>query len=434
MKNLFEIIKSFLIENCDRTRPLCLAMSGGPDSRCLFEILKQIRQEFFLDLHVVHIDHNYRKESNYEAEFLKKEMKSLKIPFHLKTLQMTAKSNLEDFFRIERIKFFKELYSKIKFQAIMLAHQEDDLAETVIKRVFEGANIAFFGSMDRISRFEEITFFRPFLNVLKKDILNWLKDNNIAYFIDKSNKDRNFLRARLREDVFPFLEDKFQKNIKQNLTKLSKRSYELKKYLDRKVEPYVKKIDYFGNNLHIDLRKIKEKIELRHLLKMIFRKQDLDVSSDVLENIVTWILENRANLEVNIKGAKIFIDRSHLFVLKDRISRLDNQLLKEGTFNFGIFEISVKKCNIYKQNTKWQDLLKNKSYIYVPENKYFISYERIAKFNKIWQNLKVPAILRKLVPVVFSEDRQAYDFLSGNNINYNKLNSKYLEINIKFLK
>ena len=68
-KVLETITKYNLVESGDK---IVLGVSGGPDSLCLLHVLYSLKEEYNLDLVVAHVNHNIRKESFGEANFLKK--------------------------------------------------------------------------------------------------------------------------------------------------------------------------------------------------------------------------------------------------------------------------------------------------------------------------------------------------------------------------
>ena len=57
--------------------PLLLGYSGGPDSKALLYLLLELRSHFNFKLHLAHVDHGWRAESQNEAEILRKEADAL---------------------------------------------------------------------------------------------------------------------------------------------------------------------------------------------------------------------------------------------------------------------------------------------------------------------------------------------------------------------
>ena len=129
----------------------------------------------------------------------------LKLPFHLKTLNpQTLVGNLEAACRNERLKFFKELSKQHGYQAVILAHHADDQAETVLKRVFEGADLTCMGGLKEKSEINGLSVWRPLLNVSKNDVLIWLQQHGHVAITDKTNLDPKYLRGRCRIQIIPY--------------------------------------------------------------------------------------------------------------------------------------------------------------------------------------------------------------------------------------
>ncbi len=225
------VLKKFLSLHWEKGRPILLSCSGGPDSKALLYLLIEAKKWFELEIHVAHIDHGWREESGAEAEALKKEVEGLRLPFHLKKLQNVQVK--EEAARDGRYAALSLIAREIDAQAIVLAHQMEDQAETVLKRIFEGATLPACKGMKEVSQHHEYKLWRPLLSVSKKELMEWLEYQKISYFTDPTNLDPQYLRGRLRTSIFPFLEKEFGKSIVKNLCLLGKRAEKLEEHLMR---------------------------------------------------------------------------------------------------------------------------------------------------------------------------------------------------------
>src|SRR6185295_17447811 len=100
----------FVEKHVDRTKPMLLGLSGGPDSICLLHLLLELK----LDLHIVHVDHAWRPESCDEALQLEALAATLNLPFHTTRLDpSTFTGNLEDQSRSARLQFFSQIQKKV---------------------------------------------------------------------------------------------------------------------------------------------------------------------------------------------------------------------------------------------------------------------------------------------------------------------------------
>ncbi|NGX34596.1 MAG: tRNA(Ile)-lysidine synthase [Candidatus Anoxychlamydiales bacterium] len=447
--DLLKNLKKFLSKNLDFTKPILLAYSGGTDSACLLDLLLKVKDEYKIDLHVAHVDHGWRKESGFQALEIKEKMKELKISFHLKKLKMAPikldpirlepKKNLENESRNQRILFFKSLFKKYKYQALITAHQKDDLAETVLKRFLEGANIFSLTSMQKVSKFDDFLIFRPLLDVKKTDILAYLNQNKINYYIDSTNKNTKFLRAKMRVDIFPFLQKNFNKQILDNLAQISSYSLELNNYLESKTVKIFDKMKISPFGLYIDLNEVNQSLELKFIIKKIAKLKDLDLdlSRHILEKLIFWILQKKPNLRVNLKNAKIFVDRGSFFILRNNYNSFNEKILvKPGCFDFDNWQVQVSRIkndsNIDYSQSCWQCLFINELIIYLPENKYYMTYPASNKYlKKLWENYKIPSFLRREVPIACSEGGETYEFLSGKRFKLNTENIFKIVIKLK---
>lgn len=419
--DLFDILKKFLDKNLDLKKPILLGLSGGVDSSALLDLLLQYKNNYPLDLHVATIDHGWREESFCEAEIIKKRMKKLNITFHFKKLNLKKEGNLENVSREERFLFFKKLSKKYNFQAVLLAHQKNDLAETVLKRLLEGANLFSLTSMSKTSKFDGMTIWRPLLDVSRKELISYLKKNKITYFNDATNENTKYLRAKMRKDIFPFLQKNFNKQILDNLKILSIRSTDLDSYLETKLQHFFNKLKKCPLGVCIDLKDVKHILELKYILKKISFDEKIDLSRDIIEQLSFWLINKKANLRLKLKNANLFADRGHFFILKKDFNSFKTKvLLKEGVLNLGPWLVIIKKVNKMSKNSSWQDLFSNKLEIYVPKDKYFITLPSTDKrLKKLWENAKVPAFLRRHIPALYNEDKVAYDFLSARKTKLN---------------
>ncbi len=218
--------------------PLLLGVSGGPDSLALLHLLVEACHFFSLELHVAHVDHGWRAESGAEAKILERVVRELGLPFYSSVLEKGEQTkNLEHRAREGRLHFFLNLYREKQFQALVLGHQANDAAETVLKRVLEGASLMSLGGMKPVCHFHGMPIWRPLLNTSKEELAAWLERKQLAAFDDPTNRDPRFLRARMREQLLPALAQVFGKEVQNNLCRLGEAAHEIQAYLRKKIAP-----------------------------------------------------------------------------------------------------------------------------------------------------------------------------------------------------
>lgn len=302
-------VKEFLKDHWDGQSPLLLGYSGGPDSKALLYSLLEAGCNF---LHVAHVDHGWREESRDEEELVRQEMERLNLPYYTTRLEMAMNGNNEAVARRERLRFFVSLFGKNPFQALILGHHADDLAETALKRLFEGAHLPFLGGMEPISMVEGMPVWRPFLQMEKRDLSLFLEQRELSPFIDPTNLDPLYLRSRLRLDTLPFLDRSFGKNVRANLCHLSDRAHELRRYLDKRIEGFQIRRGEWGIAIRCDGY---ERIEQRHMIHKTALSEGLLITRTVLEPLLDWVLDRRMMKKIFCQSRWIVSGRGWVFFL-----------------------------------------------------------------------------------------------------------------------
>jgi tRNA(Ile)-lysidine synthase len=291
--------KKLIEAKWDRKSPLLLGYSGGPDSKAL---LYYLLESGVATLHLAHVDHGWREESRSEALQLQAEAERVKLPFHLIRLESLPKANLEEHGRNERLAFFQSLFKKIPFQALLLAHQSDDRAETSLKRLFEGAQLASLTGLAPVSQMKGMEVWRPLLAVSKQEIWDYLDRKQLTPLLDPSNENPRFLRTRLRTQILPTLSAQFGKEIRDNLCCLSERSQELKDYLDERTQSAWERRVEEERGVRLDLTEL-ERIEVRHLLQRV-----VSFSRQMLEDILDDLASGQGNKSYSMNGKTLVVE------------------------------------------------------------------------------------------------------------------------------
>lgn len=441
---LEEALHDFLHHHYDPSRPVLLALSGGPDSLALLHLLIEYRKAHPLSFGIAHIDHGWRPESGEEARLLQQMSRALELPFHLKRLQPKAlQGNLEAACREERIKFFGELCRLHNYQAVLLAHHADDQTETVLKRVLEGVSLPYLSSMRPISTVYGVIIWRPLLHVQKGAIAGWLDSHGLKGFDDCTNFDPRFLRGKFRSRLLPLLAAEFGKEVGASMERLADEALQLREYLDERIAPVIARMEESPSGMFLDLNeRPSHRYELRYLIRRFCETVNLTLSREALETAVRLIVSNAADKQVETGQRLLKIDRGRLFLpsipwnpILDRIP-LQNGQLQVGEWRVGVQEFSApstQKCLL-----GWREVWKGRAEAWIPvsEGESFevggvelkASYRGYAAISKWWTNAKVPAFLRLGVPVIWRDGRVVHEFLTGREEKTNLFVQKWLHV------
>ena len=366
--------------------PLLLGYSGGPDSKALLYALLDAG----ITPHLAHIDHAWRPESAEESRLCKLEVEALGCPFH--TIRLDPPPASEEEARDARWNFFRSLFAKIPFQALLLGHQADDLAETVLKRVFEGAHLTSLTAMRETSLRDGITIWRPLLSFTKSDLAAYLAQKQLTPFYDSTNEDPAFLRSRMRHQILPFLNKTFGKQIAGNLCILSQRSAELDDYLQCKIAPLLPQVEAgpWGLYLRRELFAPLHPIEKRALIQELRPLSREEIDSH--------------------------LDKKELLLLSPTPPRFDNPIpLKLGTHRSGSWIAQISEAIEPLPLPHWRDIWKGSLQFTLPAGQFQLAFGSPSKsLRNRWRLHGVPLLLRAQVPAIYEAGRLTYELLTGS--------------------
>jgi tRNA(Ile)-lysidine synthase len=124
-------------------------------------------------------------------------------------------AGIEDAARRERYAFLRGVKDEVGARFIALGHTRDDQAETFLLRLLRGAG------MDGLSSMRPVAddLLRPMLHVSRADVLDHLRERGLTWREDASNADAALLRNRVRHELLPYLESRFNPALRATLAR-----------------------------------------------------------------------------------------------------------------------------------------------------------------------------------------------------------------------
>lgn len=226
MKNPIEILENFLKEHNISNKKVIVGFSAGPDSTCLALLLNELKEKYNLEIILAYFNHNWRDEAILEEDFTNAFAKKINATVCIKKAPKNVKKS-EEKARELRYNFFEKCAQKYKTDVVFLAHNKNDNIETILYRFIKGTSIKGLSAIPKIRGI----YHRPFLNILKKDILETLKKYNQNYMIDLSNDDIKYKRNLIRKEIFPLFE-KINPNYLENINILIENAINSNKIID----------------------------------------------------------------------------------------------------------------------------------------------------------------------------------------------------------
>lgn len=239
------ILKYELIENGDK---IILGVSGGPDSMCMLNILKDLQntnlKKLNYEIIVAHVNHMIREEAIEDEKYVEDYCKKNNIEFYSKSIGIpkivnTKKIGEEEAGRIARYEFFDELLEKTKANKIAIAHNKNDRVETVLMNELRGSGLSGLKGIEP----RRGKYIRPLIEIEREEIEKYCEENKLEPRIDKTNFENIHTRNKLRNCLIPYIKKEFNPNIIETINRLSEIVTEQEKYIDEIVREKYEEIN-----------------------------------------------------------------------------------------------------------------------------------------------------------------------------------------------
>jgi tRNA(Ile)-lysidine synthase len=195
--------------------PVIVAVSGGPDSVALLDLLARAGANQGLDLVVGHVDHGIHPNSAQVAHQVESLASHYGVPMEATRLGLGSDAG-ETRARSARYAWLEAIRVRYCAVAIMTGHHADDQAETVLMRVLAGSGPAGVAGMARVNG----RLVRPLLSFRRVELTSYLRQRGLTAFLDPANADSRHLRSWLRTEVLPGLERRLP-DLHRNLIRVS---------------------------------------------------------------------------------------------------------------------------------------------------------------------------------------------------------------------
>ena len=414
---------------------VCVGVSGGADSVCLFLVLEELRHSFGFSVSVVHIEHGIRgQESVEDMEFVRTLAGQYGIPFTGKAFEVGQLArewgcSVEEAGRNVRYQVFGEERERFKGQAkkrggtvkTAVAHHGDDNAETIMFHMCRGSGIEGMAGMHPV-RGEII---RPLLCVSRREIEAFLEKKGQVYRTDATNADTSYSRNRIRNCIMPELMQVNGECV-GHMNQLASDLLEVSSYLKWQVEAIVNENTQrladgsvgFRTNGLLGLPPFLQKRVMIELIAQAAgnRKDITREHANALLAAAQGQTGKRVSLPYGLTaetsyGMLLFSAQARKAGQKTAgealVEGINGKIrFLEGVFLYRMFEISEKDVKIPKNlYTKWFDYDKIKNRLYLRTRKpgdYFTLDKEghKQKLKDYLMNEKVPKYEREKIPLL----------------------------------
>jgi tRNA(Ile)-lysidine synthase len=215
----------------ERGQTVLVAVSGGPDSLTLLDVLADLAAELNLRLAVAHLDHGLRPDSADDAEFVAGVAASLGLECFRERVDLPAilagsGESPEAVARSVRYAFLARAAATIGADRIALGHNADDQAETVIMRLLRGSGSDGLAGIPPV----RLPYVRPLIRTPRAAIEEYCRQRDLHPRLDSTNAESVYLRNRLRHQLLPQMRE-YNPRLTEALGELAERQRAESAYL-----------------------------------------------------------------------------------------------------------------------------------------------------------------------------------------------------------
>ena len=187
-----------------------LAFSAGVDTTALFFWL--IEKNISFDIAIV--NYHTRDTSDEEVEYARELAKKYNKKIYVKDCELKKFS--EKNARECRYSFFEKIIKKYGYTTLITAHQLNDRLEWFLMQFTKGCGLKELISLHEWEERENYKIWRPFYNLSRKEIVTFLNEKDVKYYIDYTNFDKKYTRNYFRAEFAEKLMEKFESGIKNS--------------------------------------------------------------------------------------------------------------------------------------------------------------------------------------------------------------------------
>ena len=426
-EQIYERVRAFAEKNriFDACSLVVAGISGGGDSMAMLDLLQRMQKEYGYELRVVHVNHGIRgEEAERDQKLVEKICNDRGICFQayvydVPALSVQWKNGLEEAGRkVRKESFCKEMEKAdgvdLGRKMIALAHNKNDLAETMLHHLCRGTGLRGLSPMKP----RKDGIIRPVLCLERREIDEYLKERQIPCALDSTNLEDEYTRNRIRHHLIPVLESEINERAVSHMTETAELIGQAETYLSEQGKSLAEKArtkekcflfedDFFKKEEILQKYAIREAIEqlAGHCrdLSMLHIKKVIDLYGSRTGTMISLPFAILA--ERTYEGIRLSVKKKETKKEKNeyRLPVPGEMECMYGKFETKIFAWSDQKiCE--KKYTKWLDYDKIKYDISVRtrrEGDYLIvnSAGQRKKISRCMIDEKIPRELRDEIPL-----------------------------------
>lgn len=357
-----------------RNRSVTIAFSGGVDSTALLLVCNELKKQNIISYcSAIHIDH-CQPYSEKISSHCKKVCDKLDIPIAIHQIPKNTIAN-ETNWRDARYTLISQktpLHTQI-----LLAHHQEDQAETFLLHAFRGNATSLKGMLEKTWLFDRL-YIRPFLSEPKQNLKNYVIERKIKWLDDPSNTDNRHPRNFLRNEILPLVKSKWPESLQA--------------------------LDHCRSHIQ-QLNIANKRYNQLNFLNNWLKKHQVFLAKKELEELLDQMIcaKSDANPTFEFKHQTILRFKQKLYILDTSSLEWEPFHLKRNTKKYIINQYWTIQCEV--RDSKFDNSLKEKSLQIKSRNKIPASIINLNGFSKrlkkFYQDNEIMPIIRDYYPLLF---------------------------------
>ena len=171
-------------------------------------LLHVLAEIFPQKIRAIYVNHQLQAQSDAWAEQVSEQCQNLQIPCIIQAVNVLD-GNLENQARAARYQAYLDHLKPNEI--LVLGHHQQDQAETLMLRLLSGAGVQGLSAMRKMDLREQLTIWRPLLDISREQICQWTTQLQLNYVDDPSNLDTHYDRAWCRQQLWHILQSRYPK-------------------------------------------------------------------------------------------------------------------------------------------------------------------------------------------------------------------------------
>ena len=210
-----------------------VACSGGPDSMALANALAFEGPKLGLRIGAVIVEHGLQAITKRVAVETATALTVIGFdPVRVVPVNVSGEGGPEAAARSARYEAIDEVAAELDARFVLLAHNKNDQAESVLLGLARGSGARSLSGMAELTG----RYLRPLLQVPRETTVAACEDSGISYWSDPHNEDEQFTRVRVRQKLLPLMEEELGPGIVDALSRTADQLREDAEVLDRFAE------------------------------------------------------------------------------------------------------------------------------------------------------------------------------------------------------